>query len=72
MQEKERRLEEQNRNQRKEQSKVAQKHEDDLNKVRAQEMTKMIMASSVCFLVGVAVAMFLFGGANSEGGAIAP
>ena len=39
---------------------TAFKHETDLSKLRAAELTKLLVGSAVCFLLGVAVTMTMF------------
>lgn len=59
VQEKEKRLEEERKAARDQQSTLSSKHSDDLMRMRSQEMTKLLAASGICFVIGLAVAMFL-------------
>ena len=59
VQEKERRLDEERKNARQQSESIATKHRDDLQRVRSQEMTKLLVASGLCFVIGIAVALFL-------------
>ena len=36
------------------------KHEGELQRMRSSELTKLLVASGLCFVLGLAVAMFLF------------
>lgn len=59
VQEKERRLDEERKNARQQSESVASKHQGELQRVRSQEMTKLLIASGLCFVIGIAVALFL-------------
>ena len=56
---KERRLDEERKTVRLEKDSAAFKHEADMKQLRSKEMTKLIIISAVCFLLGMAVAMFI-------------
>jgi len=58
MQKKELRLEEERKTTRLEKDSQASKHKGDLERIRSQEMTKLMVGSSVCFVIGLIVAMY--------------
>ena len=62
VQQKERRLDEERKSIRLQADSAALKHMRDMEKVQSQGNTKLLMAATVCFLFGMAVAIFVFNG----------
>ena len=60
VQDKERRLDEERKTVRLDKESSQLKHTNELMQVRRSELTKLFVASSVCFILGLAMAMFLF------------
>lgn len=67
VQHKERRLEEERKTIRLQSDSAASKHQKDLERANSQGTTKLLVASAVCFLMGMAVAIYVF-----NGGAVSP
>jgi len=65
VQQKERRLDEERKSIRLQADSAAFKHQKEMERATSTNNTRLLMAGTVCFLFGMAVAIFVFGSATS-------